>query len=60
MEINNAFLSLFRIYETEEPIFRRLLERSGGLEAMMQRLRALDRSGELSEQPWKAVRDELR
>jgi predicted aminopeptidase len=60
MEINNAFLSLFRIYETEEPIFRRLLERPGSLEAMMQRLRALDRSGELSEQPWKAVRDELR
>jgi predicted aminopeptidase len=60
MEINNAFLSLFRIYETEEPIFRRLLERSGSLEAMMDRLRALHRSGELSQEPRQAVRDELR
>ncbi len=56
MDINNAYLSLFRIYEEQDGRLQRLFVQSGGIQEMMSRLKAgLEASGA---KPWDVV-DEL-
>lgn len=53
MELNNAYLSLFRLYEEPDGRIQRLLEKSGGIKEMTGLLQAeLEKTGA---SPWTAV-----
>ncbi|MFP4363340.1 MAG: aminopeptidase [Spirochaetia bacterium] len=49
MEINNGFLSLFRVYEAASPFFEALYQESGSIQAMIQYLQSRP---ELHHDPW--------
>lgn len=53
LELNNAYLSLFRLYEEPDNTLQRLLDKAGGIRRMMELLASELERGDGS--PWEAV-----